>query len=166
MSGTPHDLGQHICDYCHLPYVSEAPKQPAWNRAAKADREFAMYDSPKATIATDGDPTSVSLVCLSCHDGVTSTNTVLKTRLVRYGGHGAFNTHPISITYNRSDSLDFHRGKPDAIGGLPLFDTADSKAYYGKMQCPSCHNPHDATNGTFLRISNQRSSLCLKCHAI
>ena len=166
MSGTPHDLGQHICDYCHLPHVTDAPKPPAWNSAAKADTGFAMYDSPKLTMATEGDPTSVSLVCLSCHDGVTSSNTLLKTRSARYGGHGMFKAHPISITYNRSRSLDFHRGEPTNIKGLPLYEAADSQAYYGQMECASCHNPHDATNGTYLRVKNERSSLCLRCHAI
>ncbi|MBI5196127.1 MAG: cytochrome C, partial [Nitrospirae bacterium] len=30
--------------------------------------------------------------------------------------------------------------------------------------CGSCHNPHDNSNGTFLRVTNSGSGLCLKCH--
>lgn len=33
------------------------------------------------------------------------------------------------------------------------------------VQCATCHNPHNNTNGTFLRIANTNSALCLKCHS-
>lgn len=32
------------------------------------------------------------------------------------------------------------------------------------VECASCHDPHSTTNGTFLRVSNAASGLCLTCH--
>jgi len=32
------------------------------------------------------------------------------------------------------------------------------------VECGSCHDPHNSTNGTFLRVANAGSALCLSCH--
>jgi len=32
------------------------------------------------------------------------------------------------------------------------------------VECASCHDPHTPNNGTFLRVSNNQSGLCLSCH--
>ena len=32
------------------------------------------------------------------------------------------------------------------------------------VECASCHDPHNSTNATFLRIANTGSALCLACH--
>lgn len=32
------------------------------------------------------------------------------------------------------------------------------------VECGSCHDPHNYTNPTFLRIANSGSNLCLSCH--
>ena len=34
-----------------------------------------------------------------------------------------------------------------------------------QVECASCHDPHNTLNGTFLRVSNARSAICLACHA-
>lgn len=36
--------------------------------------------------------------------------------------------------------------------------------YQPFVECASCHDPHSATNPTFLRISNNQSAVCLTCH--
>lgn len=33
-----------------------------------------------------------------------------------------------------------------------------------RVECASCHDPHNTTNGTFLRRTNAGSGLCLTCH--
>jgi predicted CXXCH cytochrome family protein len=33
-----------------------------------------------------------------------------------------------------------------------------------RVECASCHDPHNTSNGTFLRRSNAGSNLCLTCH--
>ncbi len=50
-----------------------------------------------------------------------------------------------------------------AVGdaGLPLYKGAT----LGPMvECASCHNPHKTDFGSFLRMSNSGSGLCLACH--
>jgi predicted CXXCH cytochrome family protein len=32
------------------------------------------------------------------------------------------------------------------------------------VECATCHDPHTPNNGTFLRVSNSGSGLCLSCH--
>lgn len=32
------------------------------------------------------------------------------------------------------------------------------------VECGSCHDPHNYTNATFLRVANSSSDLCLSCH--
>ncbi|MES1981640.1 MAG: cytochrome c3 family protein [Pseudomonadota bacterium] len=32
------------------------------------------------------------------------------------------------------------------------------------VECATCHDPHTPNNGTFLRVSNNGSGLCLSCH--
>ncbi|MBI3593131.1 MAG: hypothetical protein HY099_06610 [Nitrospirae bacterium] len=36
--------------------------------------------------------------------------------------------------------------------------------FSGRVECPSCHDPHDPSRNTFLRKSNAGSALCLTCH--
>ena len=102
-------------------------------------------------------------VALENFGGVTSgTNFVTGTALI---GSDLSNDHPISFTYDAAL----------AIADVGLFDPAATASGLGgtittdmlfgnKMQCTSCHNPHDATNGKFLRKSNTGSALCLTCH--
>ncbi|MFC1602217.1 cytochrome c3 family protein [Pseudomonadota bacterium] len=41
---------------------------------------------------------------------------------------------------------------------------SDVKLYKGRIECPSCHNPHDPANVAFLRKSMKNSGLCATCH--
>ena len=45
----------------------------------------------------------------------------------------------------------------DAAHTVPLFG--------GKVQCASCHDPHNNTNEPFLTKTNDGSQLCFTCHA-
>jgi predicted CXXCH cytochrome family protein len=50
---------------------------------------------------------------------------------------------------------------PSGSNAVPLY--TDSAGRLG-IECGSCHDPHDNTNGSFLRLSNAGSALCLACH--
>ncbi|VAW45972.1 Cytochrome c family protein [hydrothermal vent metagenome] len=52
-----------------------------------------------------------------------------------------------------------------AIGdaGLPLYGNSAS-TFGPTVECASCHNPHKTDYGSFLRMSNAGSGLCLACH--
>ncbi len=107
-----------------------------------------------------------SKYCLSCHDGTTVdafAYTTLGSAAERISGSVAIGhlkgvDHPFSVSYtdakNVSPTLKL-RTTPTA-GTVPLFND--------RVECASCHDPHSCINPLFLRISNDRSALCLACH--
>jgi predicted CXXCH cytochrome family protein len=112
-------------------------------------------------------------MCLSCHDGTIALGEVLsrKAAIAMSGGAttmpagaGRLGTdlsddHPVSIAY--TSSLAAARGElanPATLTGRVRLDAA------GRLQCTSCHDPHDDTNGKFLVMPNQASALCQSCH--
>lgn len=97
-----------------------------------------------------GGPTALgqeTLMCLSCHDGVNATSP-----------GGEFASHPNSVPY------------PDAPGYRVPGQVEERGAYLApgeegpRVECSSCHNPHDNGLGSFLRMSNEGSALCFSCH--
>ena len=69
-----------ICVFCHTPHGADVTASvPLWNRALPAPASFTTYDS-LGTSTLDGRTASVgsvSIACLSCHDGVTSMSAVI-----------------------------------------------------------------------------------------
>jgi len=47
---------------------------------------------------------------------------------------------------------------------LTLFNRTFVAGSGPSVECASCHDVHTANNGTFLRVSNYGSGLCLSCH--
>jgi predicted CXXCH cytochrome family protein len=82
IDGSDHDLAtgvgdnNEVCVYCHTPHAANvAIEAPLWNKPASG-ATYTTYDS--TTI--DGDILavgSVSIACLSCHDGTMSTDVVI-----------------------------------------------------------------------------------------
>ncbi len=72
------------------------------------------------------------------------------------------NEHPISITYPVAGQAGYDPDffiPPDQQKGW-----SDVKLFMGRVECPSCHNPHDPANVPFLRKSMAGSGLCTTCH--
>jgi predicted CXXCH cytochrome family protein len=59
-----------------------------------------------------------------------------------------------------SNVSDGVRSKSD----LTLFNRTFAAGQGPSVECASCHDVHTANNGTFLRVSNYASGLCLSCH--
>ena len=77
------------------------------------------------------------------------------------------NDHPISITYTVGNASLY--ATTTALTGWtvnenPTSPTIADVLFNDKIECASCHDPHDNTNGEFLRVSNSGSALCLSCH--
>ena len=118
-------------------------------------------------------PDASSKLCLSCHDGtIALENYGGRTNGTNYVtgssnlGTALNNDHPISFTYNTAlatadGGLHNPSTKNSGLGGTINSDLL----YGGKMQCASCHDPHNKGNFTsMLRLSNANSALCLTCH--
>lgn len=102
--------------------------------------------------------------CSKCHDGSTNPDVNMISGILGHDGGGMIGTdlrndHPISIPYpTPAQDPDFFPVASALSGGIKLFDTDQ------KVECSSCHDPHDPTNTPFLRKSNAGSALCTTCH--
>lgn len=178
IQNSAHDLSGgtgEICIYCHTPHNGDVTGDaPLWNRNINST-VFAMYTSPTMDMLVATDPQGISLACLSCHDGATAYNNVIRdangqatalgpmTGVRAVGLDGLTNDHPISITYDNSaganGDTDFNSLASAKTAGLVFYGGSSDQ-----VECATCHNPHLTTNGSFLRATNTNSSLCLTCH--
>lgn len=103
IAGTKHDLSisgsgnkftatngsSEICAFCHTPHGADtAAPVPLWNRVLGAPGSYTTY-AALGTSSMDGVTApvgSVSLACLSCHDGTQAMNTV-----INQAGSGGYN---------------------------------------------------------------------------
>lgn len=181
-----------VCAYCHTPHLSNRVLgAPLWNRFVDRTKVYTRYQS--ATLDTvPGDPNDsmASVLCLGCHDGTLGTAVVNgytgsdKHELVNPPGPSAIpancrrchgdiwgdppfpalgtdlsNDHPISITYPTPAQDPAFNVPPSLSDGWP-----QARLFGGKVECASCHDPHNPTNVPFLRVANVGSALCLTCH--
>ncbi len=204
ISGSGHDLtaggkgnfrgsSNEVCIYCHTPHNSISHdsygnRVPLWNRSLNEAYSYTMYSSPTFTASISPKPTGNTLLCLSCHDGVTtneSTNGALLYNVINYSdaqiymlrgspnsigeisypayeniniGLDLSNDHPVSFIY--SDDLPGVKAPtPENLGALRL--------YNGRLECGTCHDPHEYGRPDkipFLRMSNAYSAMCFQCH--
>ncbi len=180
-----HDVGGLGCKSCHAAHDGAAsPGLPAGgsNTTGKIllwDRNFSTtvfgtYDSPSmqnkstevgsTTVLANTDVRMNSWLCMSCHDGVTST-TVIAANDPAMGAvgnptysAGLTNDHPVNMSYDPTKDLSLAAVTSVTTGGLMLYGTTNT------VQCSSCHTSHDNTNGKFLRKANTGSALCVTCH--
>jgi predicted CXXCH cytochrome family protein len=69
------------------------------------------------------------------------------------------NDHPISMSYpTPAEDPDFNTPSDPQNGWQ------DVRLFGGRVECPSCHNPHDPTNVPFLRKTIDNSTICITCH--
>lgn len=106
--------------------------------------------------------------CGKCHGGSSGTHGTVAgahDATVKYIGQDLRGAHPVSMNYP-SGSQDRQFNVPGPNG---VFSTG-VKLFFGKVQCPSCHDPHfsDENNAEgrnpFLRAPNRGSALCVTCH--
>ena len=158
-----------ICIFCHTPHNSKA-NSPLWNRS-QPGQSYTPYSSSTAQ-ASPGQPTGASILCLSCHDGTIALGKVLSRQTdisMQSGvttiptGAGRLGTdlsddHPISFNYSSALQGNGELVNPNTLTGAVKLDSN------GDLQCTSCHNAHDNSNGKFLVLSNVGGQLCETCH--
>jgi predicted CXXCH cytochrome family protein len=112
---TKHNLGSEgagpntfsgtaeICVFCHTPHGADTSAAvPLWNRTLPAPTAFTTYDS-LGTSSLDGAVVpvgSVSIACLSCHDGTTAMNSIINAP-----GSGLSNEAWTGGTWTGSDRI-------------------------------------------------------------
>ncbi len=194
---------QVVCVFCHTPHSANPNVSLLWNRNLPNAGAFNLYNSVTLDAAQDLSVTKFSLLCLSCHDGVTAINAVISppadnpnlasdvnlinpawntigdatgTGINTAESTGNLrNDHPVGFIYDAnlvntdrtsggfaSDQLVIPGGVQPGYVGNP----ADKIRLFGdsRVECTTCHDPHDPDNGQFLVKSNANSGLCFSCH--
>ncbi len=168
---TKHNLGStgtgankfsgtaEICVFCHTPHGTDTSASVAlWNRTLAAPASYTTYDS-LGTSTLDGKVTSVgsvSIACLSCHDGTQAMNVVLNAP-----GSGATNATYSAGTWTGTGTLssgivsigtDLKNDHPIGIqyGGGGIKDAAGSLA--GPMKDIDFIAPANAQIGSGARV--------------
>ena len=164
--GSKHDFSQDgaepraLCTPCHTPHLT-APKAPLMDRRKRTAEPLRPYQSTRVELD------SATLLCLSCHDGriaadvysrAHATSLAQQLGASRLTGSG-LRSHPIGIEYPDNDAKYRPAAAVTAGGRVKLPG--------GRVQCTSCHDPHNGGgHEKFLISSNQRSRLCLTCHRL
>lgn len=177
ITGSGHDLTivtgttvTQICIPCHTPHNADTTiaDAPLWNHTPTV-ANYTLYASPTLNAtATMAQPTGVSKLCLSCHDGTVAPDAFTGhagtiANLLPGVGNGGLGTdlkksHPVSFTYDAAlASADGELVDPTT---LPTGWVNNSK-----FECSSCHDVHNKIGGlAMLHKSNAASALCLTCH--
>jgi len=190
--GSKHDLSaagpgpikaateSRVCIFCHTPHRSTGDT-PLWNHTMSSVTNYILFSSPTflSSVGQPQQPDGSSRLCLSCHDGTVALGMVNSqsapiqmqngvTTMNAAGSSSSLGTdlsgdHPISFVYNQA--LVNNLAGTDAALNPPTTLTGKVKLdHNNKVQCTSCHNPHDDQFGNFLAVDNTGSALCLNCH--
>jgi len=186
LAGSTHDIGANGCNSCHAPHngsVANGGTQDTglillWARSFPASSNtFGVYDSNTmqnkavelggSALTLSTDVRMYSLLCLSCHDGVTSTfSPAMKTAnsvgsKAAFGGGayeslGLANDHPVNLPYDPTKNTSL-QSVATVAASLPLYGSTNT------VQCGTCHDPHNNVNTNYLRQANNTTH-CTTCH--
>lgn len=203
-----------ICIFCHAPHNTYrlspanlgapggsgpvAPDAfdylPLWNHELTGNFAYSMYWNgpggpqigPKASQAIQNgmEMGSVSLLCMSCHDGSVAVNSygnMDQPVTSRSGGgipispaysvgldNNMQNHHPIGFDYDAVQAVDTEIANADSRS-FTATDTIRDHLYGAgntQLECASCHSVHNTGNSgeSLLWRSDVNSELCLTCH--
>lgn len=178
-----------VCVYCHTPHAALGSQTPLWNKALSFTNGFTMYSSSTMDATVPAQPSTISLLCLSCHDGVGAINSVLNapgpgTSIGAIGDDQIGDLGPLAGRVNIGEGDPTAPGPVDLSNDHPVSiqwaqrgpgfyaNPQDPRLelYNGQtVECTTCHDPHNGTpfnpgEDAFLRMSNQGSAMCLACH--
>ncbi|MFB3814941.1 MAG: cytochrome c3 family protein [Terriglobales bacterium] len=179
--GTVHDVGGNGCGSCHAPHNGSAANVNGgtdqstgsillWDRGFSAT-QFGNYSSPtmnnpaediSGTPIYNTEPRMSSTLCMSCHDGVTTSAVIAASDAGAIGNptnsFGLTNDHPVNMSHDPTKDTSLAAVTAVTSAGLKLFGAGNT------VQCGTCHDVHNNTNGPFLRIANTGSAMCTTCH--
>jgi len=166
--GGPHDFSRglgHACNTCHIPHMQAVRPTTQPSATQPAVEMFRIAGQRQVFRPDRFTPGPTSLICLGCHDGTIGMSTIGSSHCMLTGvregfrlppGWDVWRDHPIGIPYPH-EPTEYHPASFVEARGLPLPE--------GRVECISCHDPHNEAGLPFLLwTSNRRSSLCLTCH--
>lgn len=168
-TGTFSDNDGELCKACHTPHGADqsASADILWSQTYST-QTFTMYSEGVNSSTFDGsanaadEPQRESMLCLSCHDGVTTVGNAIGGGSNMATLNSAKNvttdlseSHPVSFQYGDSDNVA--TAATVTAAGLKLFTSDDN------MECATCHDPHSSST-QLLIVQNGSSALCTTCH--
>lgn len=192
--GSEHDLRSNFnaasftaCTFCHVAHKPGAnptgPTYLLWNHTLSSVTSYGVYssDSLNAQDVSDlGGQMTVSNLCLSCHDGTVAINSfyepvtganfepIPEGTTFMPDSHvikDLSRTHPVNFTFDAA--LATADGGLITPAGADRVDSAGEVPLYNyKMQCATCHDPHNGGSGIFSRQFPTQASgtFCTYCH--
>lgn len=180
--GSKHDLSvggegpvtatseQQVCVFCHVPHRASGPTLA--NRRT-SDAVYVTYAS-STVWGSPPQPGGSSTLCLGCHDGTIALGD-LGTGTLAMANTGPGGVMPVGPSLLGADLGDDHPVSltiPAGRPGLNLPPPGDPVRLdaAGRIQCTSCHDPHDPGYPPFLVKSQETvgglgGALCLTCHS-
>ena len=178
------------CGACHSAHVKVNPNDaanvtgvsvPLWGRTITTETLVGYDANDSGTLNTTnhlivpGTPKNESLLCMSCHDGVTNnaSGEAHEIDSTTNGVDGYVDTsigHPISFAYATAGANANYNST------LETNDNVVAKLYQGNVECSTCHDIHgsnpNSTPGVDYAIRNANASastnpteaICLSCH--
>ncbi len=171
-----------VCIFCHTPHNSTT-QAPLWNRADPGGT-YQMYWSPTMnaypSAGSAPQPNGSTKLCLSCHDGTIALGatvasgtipmsggiTTMPTGSGGYLGTDLSGHHPVSFQVTTAIVAE-----NNSSGDVPLKSVTEMRSNpiafldaEDRVQCASCHDPHQDPFGGFLRSPNEDDT-CLACHS-
>lgn len=188
ITGSAHDFttknwsGGRICIACHVAHKSDTSvtDAPLWSHQ-NSTQTYTLYSSPTMNAGPLSQPSGLSKLCMSCHDGTVAVDSFGGTTgttmisAVNNTGTTLADDHPIGFVYNTAlataDGALFDPStKSVTIGSGAQTKTgtiASLLLYNGKLECSSCHDVHNTfTVGTshLVKLPEAGSQICLSCH--
>lgn len=169
--GTVKSTGQsNACVFCHSshPHGGSAAA-PQWNRLDPAGN-YSSYGAGGSMQATPALPGGSSRPCLSCHDGnsvigqVRSQAGVIPMAGVNAQGQLPTGAANLGLSFANDHPFSFIPNLADPQVANPPAGSALQLDASGKLQCGTCHESHDNSNGDFLVAPNTQGALCVSCH--
>ncbi len=127
-----------VCIFCHTPHHSNTTAAPLWNRSTANSSSYIGYGSTIAgTNVNSADLGGATLACLSCHDGVTTFDSLVnapgKGGVVPGGADQNWSFSMPGTTYQSTDFDHFNTNTPTSPtscltchGASPSFATGDT----------------------------------------
>ncbi len=172
-TGPNYDFGADICLPCHTPHNPVTnPDGLLWNH--KVSSPTYMLYTHSTLDALMPDPDGQSKLCLSCHDGTVALDSFGRQTGGTNAGKDALpgidlrKDHPVSLYWNHQTSSS---GYESGRGGdctlchksPPVGDPL--RFFESYIECATCHDVHNNAGLTsLLRMTLDRSAICLQCH--